>query len=320
MTFMVASGGQDSGNGNVHRRCAFRWACAAAVPAGLVALAFVLPKVAGSGWLADALSSRLFVVSGLILFSSALLLAAAGIALWRAAGGQRARRAGIRSGQSGQAFIEFAMVLPIALVLVLVMAQSSLLMGGNLCVHYAAYCAARSAIVTVPDEVALAEPPNVLADTFFPSPSAKMRRIHMAAVWAVMPVSASGADLPAGDVAALEDGLERFFDLYGRSVPGWVRRHFARKMYYADENTTVELAPPADGQKYGEHEDLSVKVQHTLYLSVPYANWLFATLMRDGVDLDFGTGEYGMNIHATCRLTNEGVQDFVDVESFGSGS
>jgi hypothetical protein len=59
-----------------------------------------------------------------------------------------------------------------------------------------------------------------------------------------------------------------------------------------------------------------VKVEHTLYMSVPYANWLFSKLDDDGVELRFGEGEYGMIIRATCYMPNEGQQDYVDVEVF----
>ena len=62
---------------------------------------------------------------------------------------------------------------------------------------------------------------------------------------------------------------------------------------------------------------MHVGVNHTLFLSVPYANWLFSSLDKtDGRTMDFGPGEYGMVIHATCHLTNEGAQDYVDVEPF----
>ncbi|MDY6913604.1 MAG: hypothetical protein SVT52_04005, partial [Planctomycetota bacterium] len=147
--------------------------------------------------------------------------------------------------------------------------------------------------------------------------SAKLLRIKSAAVWAVMPISSSHADLPEADVAELTKGLERFFRLYGQDSPTWVSRHLARKMAYAADHTEVELAAPADGETYGEREDLSVSLRHTFHLAVPYANWLFSQFDGDdGVLLDFGDREYGLIIRASCRLSNEGVRDYIDIESF----
>ena len=36
----------------------------------------------------------------------------------------------------------------------------------------------------------------------------------------------------------------------------------------------------------------------------------------DGVELDFGSGQFGTVIRATCTLPNEGVHDYIDVEPF----
>jgi hypothetical protein len=58
-----------------------------------------------------------------------------------------------------------------------------------------------------------------------------------------------------------------------------------------------------------------VAVRHTFYLAVPYAARIFA-MFPGGVKLDFGDGEYGTVIPASCVLPNEGVQDYVDIEMF----
>ena len=86
-------------------------------------------------------------------------------------------------GQDGAAIVEFVMVLPILLMIVLVMVQSSLLMAGNLCVHYSAYCAARGAIVYVPFDSPPTEPPNAVLGSSIDS--YKRMRIKQAAVWAL---------------------------------------------------------------------------------------------------------------------------------------
>jgi hypothetical protein len=298
------------------------WSAAAAF--GLLLVVLILAAVlAGGGWvvltgpskpwLSAAVRSPLFIGCAFITFGCAVALVLLGRMLWRAAARERSRR----KPQEGAVILEFAMVLPIALMLVLLMTQSAMLMGGNLCVHYAAYCAARSAIVHVPANANASEPPNVVLAA---GASAKQDRIRLAAVWACMPVSCSGDDYPGGGSAMaskLTDGLDRFFSNYARTTPGWVRTSLGKRLSYADEYTSVDLEPPANGDRYTEHEDLRVRVSHTLYLSVPYANWFFSTLdKRDGVKLSFGAANYGMRIHAACTLTNEGLQDFVEPETF----
>jgi hypothetical protein len=278
------------------------------------------------------MTSRLSIVCIIVVCACAVLLAAVLGMLWRAGARGRSSRSG--SSRQGNAAIEFALALPFLIMLVLVMAQSSLLMGGNLCVHYAAYCAARSAIVQVPCVGDAQEPPNVVSDPAF---SGKMARIKQAAVWAVMPVSCGDSEISPSQsvgVAELQKALTTFFAQYGKQPPTWIANRLTRKFTYADEYTTVDMNAPVNPPKYRPYgradrlqypnlqqadyvpEDLTVRVHHTLYLSVPYAAWLFAKASADGVALDFGHNQYGMKIDVPCTLTNEGVQDYVDVESF----
>jgi len=279
---------------------------AAVLAAAAVAGWFIAP--AGGSWFLRAVTSRLFLFCGLIALLCAAGLAAIGRMLW--AIGARARPA--RRGEQGAAILEFVLVLPFALMLILIMVQSMLLMTGNLCVHYSAYCAARSAIVAIPDDLSPAEPPNELGP---PDASGKIRRIHLAAVWALMPVSCGSRDIAEAEVGELTDGLDRFFSSYGKETPPWVHAYLGRKMRYADENTLVEIEPPEEDETYAHNEDIGVKVTHTFYMSVPYANKLFS-YASGGVELDFAAGEYGMVMRATSYLTNEGVRDWVEIEKF----
>ena len=281
---------------------------AAALP-----VAFMARSTGRGPWLADAMKSPLSIGCMVIVLCCAAALAGLACALWRA--GAACRAAG-RRRQEGAAILEFALALPIALMLVLVMIQSSLLMGANLCVHHAAYCAARSAVVQIPagGGESLFEPANVVVDEYA---SGKYSRIRTAAVLALLPISCGSSDIPAGDAGPLIDGLQEFFARYRSPAPPWLTAQLARRMYYADEpdNTVVQVHPWPLDRPYGESEDIEVRVHHTFYLSVPYAGSLFARLDgRDGVELPLGDGEYGMRIHASCTLTNEGVRDYVDEE------
>ncbi len=293
-----------------------------AMAAGLVAAAIQgALRGASDGWLIRAVTSRGFLISAAITFASAAALLAVCWALWQAGAAGRQRR----DGQSGAAVLEFAMALPIALVLVLIMTQSSLLMGGNLCVHYAAYCAARSAIVQIPRDLSPSEPPNVVTE----GGSSKRLKIKLAAVWAVMPVSSSSKQLPTGS-GSIADDLKSFFDDYDVDPPGWLRSDkLGRMMNYAEEHTQIELMQRVDmGQDeppeyhtlsypyiYGEHEEVRVVVRHKFYLAVPYADWLFHQMGKaNGVDL--GDGYFGLMIDAATSLTNEGTQDYIEIEKF----
>lgn len=275
---------------------------------------------AGQGdWLAGALTSKLSLLCIALLLGGALVVSLL-IGVMYVLGGPG--RAAKRSGQEGTAIIEFVLVMPIVLTLSLIMAQSSLLLGGNLCVHYAAYCAARTAIVQVPNNIDPLEPPNYVLND--PN-STKMYAIRLSAIWAVLPVSSSSKDLPEADAAVLSGALSSYFSRHGRPRPGWARPDYlGRKLSYAIDYTDVELDEPIgytviDGETYyGPGEDLRVTVRHMLYLSVPYANRIFAELLdpQHGQKLGFGPGAYGLEIQASSKLTNEGVQDFVDIEQF----
>ena len=269
-------------------------------------------------WLASAMRSRLFVTHTIIAAAGAVLLAIiCGMFIRAGRAVRRVRSAGANGGQDGVAMLEFALVLPVALMLVLMMAQSALLMVGNLCVHYAAFCAARSAIVYVPMGVwsRSGEDRNII---YAGSPSSyKLRSIKDAAVWAVLPVSASSRLLPEGYGVELVDGIDSLLYQYNEDTPHWVRALLGRKLYYANKYTEVWLDPPENGRDYAAAETLNVHVRHVLYMPIPYANRIYAAIdSGDGVELDFGPDEYGMTIHASCVLTNEGVRDYIEDETY----
>ncbi|MBS3733915.1 MAG: pilus assembly protein [Phycisphaerae bacterium] len=293
---------------------------AVAIGAALVGRRLINP--ASGDWLARGLVSPLSLWC-LALFAACLV----GLGLL---GGvlRTVGRSARLDADSGSAMVEFALVMPLAIVLGLVMFQSMLLMRANLCVHYAAYCGARTAIVAMPDGPRPVdpthgpdpsdEPQNVIWDTHYSAyrgESWKARRVWRAAVWAALPVAAAGEAFPSGN-AALQEGLETFFSRYGQQTPHWVSRRLDRKLAYAQDHTAVAISPPANGLTYNANEDVSVRVEHTIYLSVPYANWLFAQMFDGGTELAGASGEYGTVVETTCTLTNEGVQDFVEMESY----
>ena len=261
---------------------------------------------AGGGWLGRALRDPLTIRAGAAALASALVLYLL-VAAMRRLG--RARRAA--GGEEGTAAIEFVLLLPIALAIVLIMIQSLLVVTGNVAVHYSAYAAARAATVWVPEKVSYEEPRNVVSD---PEYSAKFHRIRCAAAEAVKAVSAgksgAGGATDTGAGLLVTEGLDRFFSLYEKRTPRWVHTMLQAKCNYAWHFTEVTLVPPADGERYEDHEDLTVFVRHMLYLSVPYANRFF------GDPLPGGDGDYATEATARYTLTNQGVEDEIDVEVF----
>jgi len=298
-----------------HRGGWIKGLAAALVAAGAVAAAYAAVWLAGppAAWLFRAITSPLFVYCGALLAACGVLFAVLAGVLWQAGRPYRGRR----RAEEGNVLIEFALVLPFLLLLSLLMAQTSLVMVGNVCVHYSAFCAARAAIVTVPKDYGAGEPRNLLRD--FSDETSKLHKMRMAAAWALSGVSCGSEEITASQ-DALADGIGRFFSVQGIEPPAWADQGLARRFTYAMDHTEVTVAPPEvdeddDDEYFDEHEDLHVTVRHTLYLAVPTAAKLFA-MFPGGVELDFGDGEYGTVVTASCTLPNEGVQDYVDIERF----
>jgi len=264
---------------------------------------------ASGGWLGQALRSpRMLVYGGMALASGVGLYLIGGV-MFRL--GRSRTRPGATDGTSA---IEFVLLFPWALILALLMIQSTMLVSQNVVLHYSAYAAARAAVVWVPEKLSYEEPRNVVTD---PSYSEKVRHIRMAAVMVLTGVSANkpgvGGSGGAGDSSLHQAAYERLYSLYAEPIPGWINRMYPHKYQYAQKFTEVDLVPPRVAPAYGAHEDLTVTVRHTLYLGVPYARRIFSW-DEDGRDL--GNGEYGTAAEATCTLTNHGVEDEIDVEVF----
>jgi len=282
----------------------------------LICWPLVVPVGPRSHWLLQAAASRMFMACAAVLVICAVLFAAVARMLWQA--GRPYRTAG--RGEQGVAIIEFALAIPFLLMLGLLMAQASLLMVGNVCVHYAAFCATRTAIVAIPQDYGAAEPRNLILDS--QDATSKKYRVTLSATTALLPVSCGSEDVIAagagGDVYV--NGVERFLSIQDIKQPAWVDQRLSRKMAYAAGHTEVTVDPPVprNDDKNGffqENEDVHVTVRHTFYLSVPTAARIFA-LAPGGVELGFGENEYGTDITASYALPNEGVQDYVDKETF----
>ncbi len=223
---------------------------------------------------------------------------------------------------AGVATIEFALVMPVVLFLMLVLIQTMLLMAGQLFVHYAAYAAVRAAIVQIPRDLSQrGEPINVIS---IGSSRGKFGAIEQAAVLAVMPVSGRD-DSSQVDGEGFASALRQHYELLGETTPRWVDTLAAERYCYAAEHTQIELIeiitdaegdtvlmrPITSGQyTYGMKDPVAVRVEHRFNLSVPYIRAIFADAKMSTKQ---GQTAY-TNISALQMLTLEGVDPAMPME------
>ncbi|MBI1373302.1 MAG: hypothetical protein GC159_11280 [Phycisphaera sp.] len=261
------------------------------------------------GTLTSPLSILCLVLMLVSLVAAAVLLRAA-----VRVGKRRASGDSLAADTGGTATIEFALLMPILLFVILLLAQVTFLMAGNIFVHYSAFAAARAAIVQVPTEY-----PDSPANEYDNTPgSTKRDAIWRAAVFALVPASGDvGGGNPNGDISTsgFVSGLNEFYSAYGQPAPPWITAKMENRLAYAAEFTDIALFRPVaeegsevtfepmDGGKFDPKDPIRVVVYHRLNLPVPYVNQIFA----DGTHVD-GRSRY-MNVAAHATLTNEGVLD-----------
>lgn len=204
-------------------------------------------------------------------------------------------------GESGASAVEFVLVLPALAVLLLMILQIALLVQAKFVVNYAAFCAARSAIVVIPDDVPGSRPPEPRNRLGNPERSEKIEIIHRSAalpLTAISPVpgfsGATGWPVltnpdPIADLIKLAP-----FDVGPRSMMGQV---MLRAPYaYYPENTEVKVinAQGNEGGDFLDHDWVTVKVSYRYYLAVPFAKKLFGTAYSGNPlwNMLFGTDYY----------------------------
>lgn len=200
-------------------------------------------------------------------------------------------------GESGASAVEFVLVLPALAVLLLMILQIALIVQAKFVVNYAAFCAARSAIVVIPDEVA-GEQRNYLGN---PETSEKVETIQRSAALPLTAISPlPGLSIARGvpvlsNPAVIADLIKLApFDVAPRSMMGQV---MLRAPYaYHSDNTAVEVltVQGAESGSYLEHDWVTVRVQYRYYLAVPFAKKLFGTSYSGNpfLNIIFGTDYY----------------------------
>ncbi len=213
------------------------------------------------------------------------------------------------------ATVEFALVFPILLFFILMLAQTMWLMGGNTYIHYAAFAAGRTAIVQIPTDY-----DDDAANVYTHADGAtKHDRIRAAATLALVPVAGQLEQATSPVATSLfTDGLVEHFASYGREAPNWVGGFTEDRVRYAAEYTeftvlVTEVETPSDVvysemrrggmHEFGAREPITVRVDHRLNLPVPYVNRFIADGEHEG-----GLGQFTM-VSARYTLTNEGAKD-----------
>jgi hypothetical protein len=129
----------------------------------------------------------------------------------------------------------------------------------------------------------------------------------VAAVIACVPIS---GNLPGGqqaiDVATVRDGIARYYQGLGASVPNWVGAMVGGKLGYSWAHTRIVLEDwKSTPRLYDVNEDITVRVYHD-----------YALLEMPGIGRLFGAwsaqdGAYLSTVSAACTMLNEGVSDVI---------
>ena len=243
------------------------------------------------------------------------LIALAVVALWLLRffwllAGRRPHPHPLRLGEEAATVLEFTLVFPLFLMILLIIWQLLLLVNATQVVSYAAFSAARSAIVVIPQEVG-GEGRNMLAA---PDSSEKMALIRRAAVVACTPISppitewsgAYGSLAGGASVPGSLDGFRETAVLTAlAAAAGLNGPRIALKASYAAQFTDVDVSGPRWGGAFAEDAPLTVTVTHKFFLNVPYANRLFSDQFFAG----FGSGSHQRTLTAQYTLANEGARE-----------
>ena len=214
----------------------------------------------------------------------------------------------------GTATIEFTLVFPILLFLIMLLTQSTLLMGATIICNHAAFAATRAAVVIIPLNYPQRDEPFNTIHSF--NDSYKTARIRKAAVMAVLP-AAGRLETPVGDLdpEQLVTAMHHYYASHDMQAPLWVDTHLPEKLNYADAHTEVTilrtrvmdghlyLMPVQGSYTFGPRDPVTVRVNHRMNLAVPYVGLIFA----DGRNASSLGGSLYTNIVSQCTLPNEGI-------------
>jgi hypothetical protein len=228
--------------------------------------------------------------------------------LWR-----RVRRVALFPlGSRGTTELEFALAFPFFLMTCLVTVQSALLMNATLIVDYAAFTAARSAAVWLPQDQPGEGAYVIAADAESRSP--KWTRIHNAATIACVPISPRATGVLAalglaGGAAAFNVGdIASLASFAGQGAVEFTRLtlEMVDRVPYASLATTVDLETD-DGRaqrQFAAGGTVKARVTHRFYMNVPFAGAALGAVLgrRFIVFAGFGIGPYYVPVSSAYTL------------------
>jgi hypothetical protein len=183
--------------------------------------------------------------------------------------------------------------LPVFLCSVLITIQIALMINANLIVDYAAFTAARSAIVWIPQETD-GESSGAVRSA---AESPKLTRITRAATLACLPLSPKITDFATAFVSLRGDAppvdarlLAEYAAQADSTLPpggstgiGRIALDIVQRWPYANEYTTVELLNDAGepAEQFSPGEYVTVRVSHQFMMQVPLAGPLLGWTFGD---------------------------------------
>lgn len=196
-----------------------------------------------------------------------------------------------RGEESATAMLDFILTFPLFTMIILVVIQFALMVNARIVVSYAAYTAARSAIVHSDGGLEAAK-----------------ERAEAAAAIGCLPISpplTAGLSFPNPPLALLM--------IHGGETPDLPGSEFLRrwqraggKHLYSQLATEVELTGATGGDEVEARAPLTATVTHQFHLAVPYADGVFAGLMGKVV-----LGRNVVPIRDSVTFLNEGKVETV---------
>jgi hypothetical protein len=194
----------------------------------------------------------------------------------------------LRLGDRGTSELEFALALPFFLISVLTTVQMALMVNAALVVDYAAFCAARSAAVWVPQTLP-DEPANTMADPE-QNDSEKWRRIRGAATIACTPIAPRLSQFAFGFLprppVAIGAAFRELSTINGTNVGGLslpLGVDALDKWLYADLYTDVALLDGGGeaSLQFPADAPITARVTHRFYMNVPFAGQAIGAVVGD---------------------------------------
>lgn len=268
----------------------------------------------GTNWV-DALAGGRMPWLWAVALGCMVAIALLAVAAWRT-GRLKRTAASLHADCRAVATVEFTLVFPILLFLILLLTQTTTLMGANFFVHYSAHAAVRSAIVQIP----LDQPDDSFNVYTHAYGRTKHDTIHRAAYLALLPIAGrlDGGAIPT-DGNAIASGLSTYYGDHGRDDPAWIDRLIPQRTVYAASNTeitmllvrvepddlTITFEPLSDGEThvFAPRDPVTVGVTHRFNLAIPWIQRIYA----DGEHPD-REGFY-TEMKALMVMNNEGIRD-----------